>query len=29
MHWELMNDIRTEHVTCITRDIWISRQTEK
>lgn len=29
MRWELMNDIRTEHVTCITRDMWISRQAEK
>lgn len=24
MHWELMDDIRTEHVTCITGDAWSS-----
>lgn len=22
LHWELMNDIRTEHVTCLTRKEW-------
>lgn len=24
IHWALMNDIRTEHVTCLTRDEWES-----
>ncbi len=24
IHWTLMNDIRTEHVTCLTRDEWES-----
>lgn len=24
MHWELMDDIRTEHVTCITEEEWSS-----
>lgn len=24
IHWELMDDIRTEHVTCLTREEWAS-----
>ncbi len=23
VHWELMNDIRTEHITCLLREDWI------
>lgn len=22
IHWELMDDIRTEHITCLTREVW-------
>ncbi len=25
IHWKLMDDIRTEHITCITREEWDSR----
>lgn len=28
MHWKLMDDIRTEHVTCLTRDDWERKQAE-
>lgn len=26
MRWELMDDIRTEHVTCMTREMWIQNR---
>lgn len=29
MHWELMDDIRTEHVTCLTREEWEKNSREK
>ena len=25
IHWALMDDIRTEHVTCITREEWMKK----
>ena len=29
MHWELMDDIRTEHVTCLTREEWEKNSREE
>jgi RimJ/RimL family protein N-acetyltransferase len=26
IHWELMDDIRTEHVTCMTKEQWVEMQ---
>lgn len=26
IHWELMDDIRTEHVTCMTKEQWVKMQ---
>lgn len=26
IHWELMDDIRTEHITCLTRETWSKNQ---
>lgn len=25
IHWELMNDIRTEHITCLTKEEWLNK----
>ena len=29
IHWRLMDDIRTEHVTCLTREAWEARRQEQ